>query len=232
VSTDAGEYLLVWSEDGTDSKDVYGQRMSIALRTRGAAFPIANGAGNAEEPIIVPDPTDTQRYLALWTDDRKGNEDIYGARLSRSGLPRTSAPAPGGAAPVTADFAIIESAANESAPAALIGADRADDQGARIQDSRSLVLWTLEDAVDGPDVHAQRLHPNGYAIGKPFLVAGGPGTQTEAAVAVDSRGEWLVTWAGSGPAAAPDIVPSLDLFGVRVNVNGLVERLVRRLVAD
>lgn len=228
VATDAGEYLLVWSENGTDSKDIFGQRMSTALRVRGAVLGIATGPANASEPAIVPDPSQLNSFLVLWTDDRKGNSDIYGTRVSRSGVPRS---APGAAA--AAEFAVIEGPGNESSPAAVISVDalRGGIQAGRPQDARSLILWTEENGADGPDIKARRLHANGFAFGAGFTVAGGPGVQDDATVTSGDDG-WAVAWSAPGPAKAPDQPATLDLFGVRVNDNGRVEPMVRSLLAD
>ncbi|HQZ69888.1 MAG TPA: hypothetical protein PK826_01000 [Anaerolineae bacterium] len=226
VSTDAGEYLLVWSENGTDSKDIRGQRMSTALRPRGAVVDIATAAGNATEPVIVPDPTQLNSFLVLWTDDRKGNTDIYGTRVSRSGVPRVAA----GAA-AAAEFAVIEGPNNEASPAAVISARGLSVRDARSVDSRSLVLWSEDMGADGLDIKARRLHTNGYAFGAVLTVADGPGVQDDATVIEGDEG-WAVAWSGPGAAKAPDQPATLDLFGVKVNSNGRVEPMVRRLLTD
>lgn len=227
VATDAGEYLLVWSENGTDSKDIFGQRMSTALRTRGAVVPIATGPSNASEPVIVRDPSRWNSFLVLWTDDRKGNTDIYGTRVGPSGLPRS---APGAAA--SAEFAVIDGPNNESAPGAVISVESRNASDPRSVDDRSLVLWTEENGADGPDIRARRLHGNGYAFGAVLTVAGGPGVQDDATVAVDADNGWAVAWSGAGAAKAPDQPATLDLFGVLVNDNGRVEPQIRRLLTD
>ncbi len=225
VATDGGEYLLVWSENGTDSKDISGQRISVALKTRGPVLTIAAGPSNASEPLIVRDPSVARSYLVVWTDDRKGDTDIYGTRVSQAGLPRLSA---GGAA---ADFPVIEGPGNQSDAAALL-LSASDGPGDPIGDeSRSLLVWTDETATDGLDVRARRLHANGFAFGGTMTVAGGPGDQRDATVTAEDEG-WAVAWAAPGPVKAPDQPATLDLFGVRVRANGRVEPQVRRLLAD
>lgn len=226
VASDSGEYLLVWSENGTDSQDILGQRVSVALKTRGAVINIATGPSNAREPLVMRDPAvERQDLLVLWTDDRKGDTDIYGTRVSRAGLPRLS---PTGTA---ADFPVIEGPGNQSQAAAVIIAAREDPRDPAAVEARSLLLWTDETGADGLDVRARRLHANGYAFGATMTVAGGPGDQTQATVAETEEG-WSVAWSAPGPAKAPDQPATLDLFGVRVRANGRVETQVRRLLAD
>ena len=89
----------------------------------------------------------------------------------------------------------------------------------------------IRDRADGLDIKARRLHANGYAFGAVMIVAGGPGVQDDAAVAIDDDG-WSVAWSGPGAAKAPDQPATLDLFGVKINSNGRVEPTVRRLLAD
>ncbi len=216
------ELLVVWSEDSDDAGDIYGQRFSAsALSPRGEAFEIAKEAGASEEPIIVPDPTEGQYYLVLWTDDRNGNKDIFGTRVVPTGLPR------GGS--TGGHFAVVETPENDYAPAAIISEDPLPQQ--RREDSRSLLLWVHEDPTDGPDVMAQRLRLSGFAYGTAMSIAGGPGVQTTPSVSLGNDRDWFVIWSGANTPPTTG-GGSLDVYQIDVRISGHLRQPLRRLAAD
>ncbi len=231
----SSEPLVVWSENTTDSGDIMGLRLSGSLAPRGAPFAIATGPATAEDPAVAPDLRDPDSLLVLWTDDRKGNKDIYGTRILENGLPR------GGAA--AGDFPVIESAADDYAPAIAIGLNPAQRAGV-IQplpgsdtNARGIVLWTTDSPADGPEVLGQRLFANGLPQGRAFPVATGPGIQTAPAITLKTERrlddeiaqvEWLATWVDQSPAAGA----TLDVLGVEVELNGISRRPERGLATD
>lgn len=204
IGMDQHEMLLVWSDNTDDAGDIFGQRLTTALTLRGAPFAIVQGPSAAVEPALTSDGTNG--VLVLWTDDRAGNLDIYGARLARNGLPR------GG--PLAGQFPVIESAENDYAPAAAVRGDTPRDQ-------QALLLWTLEHATDGPDVMAQQLGLNGLPIGQPTLFVGGPDGQSSPAmtrrqsheVTRDGDDGWMAIWL----TTHPDVV---SIEGSELTVNG------------
>ncbi len=244
VAVDRGsagnEYLIVWSEDTRDQGDVMGIRVDYALRrSRGPAFPIAQGPGTAEDPAIGRDLLDPDNFLVLYTDDRSGNKDIYGVRLASSGLPRGGAK--GG------PFPVVQSPEDDYAPEIVTSLQpltlgrtptptpkgmppRRPESG-----PNSLVLWTYDDLVDGPNVMAQRLASNGLPRGEPFTVAGGTGVQAWPAAAlldatlrqlrVPEREEWLTVW-------CDDATGTLDILSVAVEVSGAIRQARRTVVSD
>lgn len=221
VVAGASELLLVWSEDSDDAGDIWGQRIaSSALTPRGAAFEIAKGPGSATEPIVVPDPTERNAYLVMWTDDRAGNLDIYGTRIVPTGLPR------GGS--TGGQFAIIETPENDHSPTAIISNDRLKDS--RPDSARSVVMWVHEDATEGPNVLAQRLRSNGYAYGGQILVAGGPEAQLAPNVSLSEDEDWYVVWSAANSPAG--MGGSLDIYQIDLRFNGHTRTPTRRLVAD
>lgn len=221
------EWLVVWSEDSTDAGDVMGLRLSPALTVRGAPFEIAKGPGTAEDPTVAEDPSDASFFLVLWTDDRSGNRDIYGTRISANGLPRGSA--------TVAHAPVVEAPEDDYAPFLLTG-----PTGER--ESRGLLLWTRDTVTDGPDVLAQRIRSNGFAVGPVLTVAGGTGIQAWSTAAfVPARGS-----AGTGARVGPDLVRpgewlaawsqdplgTMDIYGVEIGLNGISRRAPRALVAE
>lgn len=234
----ASELLVVWSENTTDGGDVMGIRLTHALAPRGQPFAIASGQGTAEDPVIDRDLRDDDSLLVLWTDNRAGNKDIYGTRLLESGLPR------GG--PAVGDFPVIQTPAEDYAPAIVVslnpsrragGADpSASAEGS--PNTRGILVWTTDDAANGPDVVGQRLFSNGLPLGRVFPIAAGAGVQAWPSVTLRTerrpsddeieQAEWLATWADQSDPSAT----TLDVRGVEIQLNGISRRQERTLATD
>ncbi len=85
VAFDGVNYLVVWEDwrSGTHA-DVYCSRVSTSgsvLDPGGIA--ISTATHNQFRPAVAFDGTD---YLAVWSDYRNSNTDIYGSRISTSGV--------------------------------------------------------------------------------------------------------------------------------------------------
>ncbi len=205
-----GDWLVVWSDDVNDAGDIVGVRLTRALTVRGSPFPVARGVGTADEPTIAADPSGYGRYLVLWTDDRNGNKDIFGTRLTASGLPR------GG--PTAGQFAVVATSEDDYSPElAVTGLGTPSS-------SAALLLWTHDDLKDGPEVWAQQIAMSGYVVGSTLALAGGPGVQAYP-TATEKQGEWLAIW-------VDNTLGTLDIVGVEIGTNGLSRRRVRTFVAD
>lgn len=213
------EWFVVWSEDTRDAGDVMGVRLSTTLGARGPVIEIAKGVGIAEDPTIALEPEQPQYALVLWTDDRKGNLDVFGTRIAATGLPRGGASAP-------AHFAVIDTPEDDYSPVLRTSGSDGSTPGREVgnRDARYFLLWTHDDVADGPDVVAARLAGNGYMIGTTIDVASGPGTQKWPAIA-PGDGSALTVWHA-------DPLGTLDLFGTFVEENGLVRQRPRLLVTD
>lgn len=216
IVTKNEDLLLVWSDDGDDAGDIFGQRLTAALKRRGLPFPIVPGPSASMEPALMFDGENG--LLLVWTDDRGGNLDIYGARLTESGLMR------GGR---SAQFPVVESPENDHLPALII--DPVDN------DPRAMILWTHEHATDGADILGQPIKPSGQLEGQPAVVTGGPNDQLGPAVAVD-RGHpvtldcgcaarnqgWITIWIADRPDA-------VAIEGTEIEMNGRMLLPVRLL---
>ncbi len=220
-----GEWLVVWSEDTTDAGDVKGLRLGQALTPRSKVFDVATGPGVAEDPTIARDLTDTDAFLVLFTDDRNGNKDIFGVRVTESGLPR------GG--PAAGPFEVVTSPEDDYAPQLVIseftGSFNPPTRGrGTLPRTRNALLWTRDHVTDGPDVMGLRLNNNGLPQGGAFPVAAGPGEQSWPAGALRSPGareEWLVIWQA-------DSLGNFDIFGVDLGLNGRSRRHAWALASD
>jgi hypothetical protein len=173
-----------------------------------STVPSIRAAGTARDqrmPAVVFSP-DTQEYLAFWSEDRGSGLDLYFKRLFANGLPEGGPQRTG--SPVLRDAGPREPFRERRAPAVAYNADP------EIQEY--VLVWTeRHDDADGNDVYLQRLAANGFARGAPRVVAGGPGDQTNPAVAYNpDRREYFVVWSDN----KRDVD---DIWAQKVRANGV-----------
>ncbi|MGH8103927.1 MAG: hypothetical protein ACREJQ_05335, partial [bacterium] len=82
LTSSGTQYLLLWDEIGAQDSDVFGLRVSAAGSPTGSPFVISDAAGTQQRPSGASDGTN---FLVAWEDDRSGNFEIYGSRVSSSG---------------------------------------------------------------------------------------------------------------------------------------------------
>ncbi len=186
-----------------------------ALALSMALQPTVRAAGAARDqvtPTVVYNP-DTDEYLAVWSEDRGGGPDLYFKRLFSNALPQ------GG--PERNGTQLLR----DPDPRARPGPRFAPAMVYNTQLQEYLVAWSEEgSAADGLDVWIQRVASSGFARGSPRLVAGGPGDQTQPAVAYQpNRQEYYVVWS--------DNTRDIDgVYGMAVRANGIPFGGVRTLV--
>lgn len=80
------EYLVVWAENqGVPSAwDLYGRRVGEDGSFPGIPFLVTGASGNQRYPAVAAE-TILGWYTVVWGDDRNGNDDIYGRRLTPVG---------------------------------------------------------------------------------------------------------------------------------------------------
>jgi hypothetical protein len=77
------DYLLLWQDQQTGVRDIYGARVSrqgVVLEPEG--FIISAATGTQQQPAAA---SDGGGFLVVWSDWRNGDRDIYGARITGAG---------------------------------------------------------------------------------------------------------------------------------------------------
>ncbi|MDH5185997.1 MAG: T9SS type A sorting domain-containing protein [candidate division WOR-3 bacterium] len=191
IAFDGINYLVVWEDyRNSDTADIFGARVSqtgIVLDPSG--FAISTAVGNQCFPIL---DFDGINYLVIWQDSRNGFNDIYGARVNRTGVVLD----PNGIAISTASSdQVYPSVAFDSANYLVVWQDLrhgADDiYGARV--SQTGVV----------------LDPNGIVISLESF------SQLYPNVAFDGT-NYLVVWQGQRSSS------SYKIYGARINQAGTV----------
>ncbi|MFP2958696.1 hypothetical protein ACLEPN_12810 [Myxococcus sp. 1LA] len=81
------EFLVVWSDEhgeGPENADIYGNRVrEDGTILDGNGFPISTAEGAQSSPDVE---WTHKNYQVVWSDDRNGNPDIYGTRVSKTGM--------------------------------------------------------------------------------------------------------------------------------------------------
>jgi hypothetical protein len=92
VASDGQDYLVVWSDDRNRNSassyfDIYGARVTSAgVVAEPAGIPISTALGEQYLPAVA---AGADGYCVVWMDHRSGRSgsfDMYGARLSRTGV--------------------------------------------------------------------------------------------------------------------------------------------------
>ena len=181
------EYVVGWQDDRSGSRwDVYVQRVDADGELAGAAVLVSAGpADDAQDQPAAAYGTAEEMHLVVWTDDRNGNDDVYGQFVA------------GGGALVGAAFAITADRAAEQSPA--VAYDAADDE--------YLVAWQRwDDKAANWDIYAQRVAGSGALLSSTLTLCSQEGDQTVPAVAYNAApGYFLVTWQDARAGDAADV---------------------------
>lgn len=83
AASDGDNFLIIWSDSRNGDRDIYGARVSATgtvLDTAGMAICAAPGA--QDNPAVE---YDGENFLVVWEDQRNGEYDLYGARVTPQG---------------------------------------------------------------------------------------------------------------------------------------------------
>jgi Secretion system C-terminal sorting domain len=192
VSFDGTNYFVVWQDyrSGYNNYDIYGARVTTAgtvLDTDGIV--ISAAVENQEFPSVM---WSGSNYLVVWQDERNGNLDIYGSRVTQSGI-------------VLDPASIAISTANNAQTAPSLAFDN----------NNFLVVW--QDARNSgilyPDIYGARVNQSGLVIDSTSIaISAASNRQSEPSIAFDGT-NYLVVWEDGR---------NDDLLGSRVSSAGAV----------
>lgn len=195
LATDGADgAFLVWNDfrNGANS-DLY-----MAHLTAGGSLPwgaggivLANGAGDQISPAVAADASGG--LLAVWTDLRAGNADIYGQRVASSGVKQWL---PNGD--------VVCNASNDQ-QFAVLQHDGADGMFVTWEDARS----------NNDNIYAHHLDPTGVPIWQinGIAVCTAIGAQLEPQMVRDTTGGVIVCWQDQRGA-------TVDLYAQHVDMDG------------
>jgi hypothetical protein len=194
----ANNFLVAWQDtrNGSSNTDIYGALVGPTGAHQGEVH-IAGASLLQQYPSVAFNPT-AQEYLVAWQDNRNGNQDVYAAKVSASGV--------AGAA-----FGVTTAAADQMLPSVAFNG-HADVNA-------WLVAWEDRRNVNY-DVYANRVAADGTPAGE-YMVAGGAGDQRTPSVAGNAATqEFLVAYmANGGDVHARRTGPANDLPAVATVVS-------------
>ncbi|ATB27228.1 hypothetical protein [Melittangium boletus] len=241
VAHNGTNFLVVWQDARSGVFDIYGARVNgsgTVLNTNGFLISVAVNA--QERPSVAYNGSD---FVVVWEDSRNGNADIYGARVSATGVVRN----PSG-------IAISTHGNNQRAPrVARLGTDclvvwhdtqaskifgaRLSNTGAVLNPSdlliapifsyfehvslasdgtNFLVVWGGESSAGrNSDIHATRVTSAGVPLDTPALVLSVAGNGQYTPVVAHDGTNFLVVWRDHRHTG-------MDIYAVRVSETGTV----------
>ncbi|MEO0050208.1 MAG: hypothetical protein ABIK42_03615, partial [candidate division WOR-3 bacterium] len=187
--------LVVWSDkrSGVFEYDIFGTMVTKeGLIVNPTGIPMATAAHPQATPVVGFDGVN---YLVIWADERKGNSDIYGARVTPQGVVLD----PEG-------FSISAAVEDQRDPAVAFDGEN------------YLVVWTdYRNGLYNSDIYGARVVPQGVVLDpEGFSISAAVEDQRDPAVAFDGE-NYLVVWTDYRNG-----LYNSDIYGARVAPQGVV----------
>jgi hypothetical protein len=171
-----GKFWVGWQEDRTGAVGGYVRRYSAAGVAQGNEWGLPGGAGfgsgTAYLPAVAADHN--QGAVAVWADNRSGNDDVYAQRLDASGnlLGR--------------EFRVDQG-----------GTGDADDPDVAVDGDNNLIIVWKDTRSGAAHVYGRRYNSSGAALGADFQIDADPSAMMPA-VATDGNNNLVVAWSAGG----------------------------------
>jgi len=175
-----GEFVVVWTNAGNDLGDIYAQRYDAGGNKMGTNIQVCGATSEQTSPCIAFDSND--RCIIIWGDHRIGTHwelyaQIYDSDFNKIGN----------------DFSVVAVSNDAQHPAV-----------AALPNNRYVVSW--EDRRNGSwDIYAAILNAGGAQTGGVIAACTAANAQQFPAVAVDSRGNFMIAWGDERNDGAGDI---------------------------
>ncbi len=191
VAFDGTNYMVVWEDNRSGSRDIYGARVDVdgaVLDAGGIA--ISTAAFDQLDPELAFDGTN---YLVTWEDNRSGSRDIYGARVATDG-------------------SVLD------ALGMAISTLAHDERGASVAfDGTNYMVVRQDDSFGFADIYGARLAVDGSVLDADGIsISTAAYNQRHPAVAYDGT-NYLVVWHDGRPGGDPYY---WDIYGARVAADG------------
>ncbi len=186
------DFIVVWDDWRNDWGDIYAQRFDSLGHRIGINFKVNDDqAGNNQYcPSISQDSLGN--FVITWMDGRTGDWDIYAQRFNSQGQR------------LGINFMVSDAnSAFQGYPKTVCSPN-----------GQFIIVW--EDQRSGnSDIYCQRFNDTGNRIGSNFKVNNdiGSSSQSSASIAVDSSGNFIITWQDNRSG-------NYDIFCQRYNNNG------------
>jgi hypothetical protein len=193
VAFDGTNYLVVWQEEWVSLYDIYGARVNqtgVVIDTLGIS--ISTALNQQQRPSVCFNGAD---YLAVWQDTRDRQSNIYGARVSSSGIVIDTSGLPITTAP---DYQINSSILSDG--------------------EHCLVSWQDERNIDYSDIYCTRVNQFGIVLDTAnILVSGRANSQEAPSVAYDGT-NYFAVWSDNRNGIYDPQTSSI--YGTRINPHG------------
>jgi len=192
VTFGGNNFLVVWVDHLVSNQDIRGTRVSkkgAVLNT--PAIPISINASNQTEPAVAA--AGTSNYLVVWSDNRSGGKDIYGARISTTGSVMDNA-----------GFLINSAKKDQKQPAATF------------HNSTYLVAWS-DDRNESPgDIYGARVNTGGTVLDALGIAISSAKAGQQRPSAVWGQVDYMVVWDDTRDG-------QMNIYGAQVNPLGSVQ---------
>jgi hypothetical protein len=172
----SGNFVITWLGERNNSAnlDIYAQRYNSSGIPLGSNFKVNDDTGDIwqESPAIAMDGSGN--FIITWRDHRNLNADIYAQRYNSSGNPMGS------------NFQVNED----------IGTPDQAFPAIAVDGSGNFVITWYDYRNGNYDIYAQRYNFLGTPLGPNFKMNDDPGSSSQRypAIAMDSPGNFVITW--------------------------------------
>ncbi len=191
-------YLIVWTDDRHDplDYDIYGTRVSSNGTVIDPAGSIISSRAISYTQSSSAVAFDGTNYLAVWADERNGDQDIYGARVNQAGLILDPA-----------SIAISTDTNNQHSPSVAFDGNN------------YFVVWADERNFPAvyTDIYGARISQSGVVLDSAGIAISNAFYDQESPAVAFNNSNYLVAWEDRRNGNS-----NRDIYGTRVNQSGVV----------
>ncbi len=196
----ADNFLVTWIDDSAGATDlnIWGVVVSPSGGVISGPFAMVTSSGSQRGPYVRYDYGNSQ-YFMVWFDDRNGNYDVYGSRMTSGGVLSDGS------------GVVITNATGDQKNPRITDRDPLSGTG-------NYVLSWIDFRNGQADIYGALADEFGTRIGSDIQIAGGSYDQRAASIDVDyiRTGQAVVSWIDNRNGA------DYDIYRAQVDQSGLV----------